>query len=97
MRLTLHERVETALRYLAPEEQKRAINALEALKHQNARLNRQRLPRLSPSQGSEQLFLYRVSPRLRAIVRYSEDDSAVVIEDLVSHAVLKRHFRRVDS
>lgn len=97
MRLELSEKVEMALRNLAPEAQESARSALEALEHQDPQRNREMCPRLSSSEESEQLLLLSVPPRFRAIFRYVDDDRAVIVEDLVSHAVLERYFKRVYS
>jgi hypothetical protein len=93
MQLILDERVEKALRHLAPREANRARDAMRVLEYQKPETVRQLFPKLQSQGEPGQLFLLRVTPRLRAIFRYSEDGS-VVIEDLVSHDVLTRHFLR---
>jgi hypothetical protein len=97
MRLILSERVEIALRALEPEEEKGARSALQVLEHEDPQQNRKLCPRLSSSEEPDQPLLMSVTPRLRAIFKYLEDDSEVIVEDLVSHAVLERYFRRVYS
>jgi hypothetical protein len=97
MRIELSEKVVMALRDLEPEEEKSTRSALDALEHEDPQRNREMCPRLSSSEGSEPLLMLSVTPRLRAIFRYLDDDSAVVVEDLVSHAVLERYFQRLYS
>jgi mRNA-degrading endonuclease RelE of RelBE toxin-antitoxin system len=97
MRLEFSEKVEMALRDLEPDEEKIVKSGLEILEHEDPQRNREICPRLSSNEGSEQLLLLTVTPRLRAIFRYLDDDSAVIVEDLVSHSVLERYFQRLYS
>ncbi len=97
MRLEFAEKVEFALRDLPPEEEKSVRSALEILEREDPQRIRETCPRLSSDDGPEQLLLITVTASLRAIFKYQQDDTVVVVEDLVSHAVLERFFKRVYS
>jgi hypothetical protein len=96
LHLILNERVETALRYLEPKEQRRVSSHLKILEVHDPENISRNYPKLAAEQDAKEMFLLRVSPRLRAIFWYPGDGS-VVVEDLASHEVLSRHFRRIES
>jgi len=93
LHLVLDERAETALRYLSEKDRQRVIAHLPILEvhsPENVKAGYRRLP---SRPGSPPRYLLRLTPKLRAIFRYP-DDNTVVVEDIVAHELLAR-FRRV--
>ena len=93
MRLLLEDRVEQAFRHLQPEEAKKVasvLKKLEAESFENLRAHFQIYKLMLPI---EQVFVLRVNPRLRILFKYGEDQT-LVIEDIVSHAILDKFSKR---
>jgi hypothetical protein len=96
LRLILNERVEMALRYLDEKERRQVLRRLKILEFHSPQDISGKFPRLASDPDAEAMFLLRLSKRLRAIFRYP-GNGTVVVEDLASHEVLSRYFRRIES
>jgi|SRR5271166_2906426 len=96
LHLILNERVEMALRYLDQKERRQVLKRLQILEVHSPENVAGKFPRLASAPGSKAMYLFRLTKRLRAIFWYP-GDGTVVVEDLVSHEVLSRHFRRFES
>ncbi len=96
LRLVLDERAEAALRYLDETERRQVVQRLGILAAHSPENIAKKFPRLQSAPGSPPMYLLRLTKRLRAIFRYVGPDT-VLVEDLVSHDILTRHFRRAES
>jgi hypothetical protein len=90
MQLRLDNRVEIALRYLGSDEAHHVLEAMRSLEFQKPETVRRNFPKFELEK--DQYFLLPVTPRLRAIFKYAEDDHVVVVEDIVSRDLLKKYF-----
>jgi len=95
LHLVLHERAETALRYLTEKDRERVMAHLPILEVLSPEKIKQSYKRLQSQSGSPTHYILRLTPKLRAIFRYA-DDNTVIVEDIVAHELLAR-FRRVAS
>lgn len=93
LHLILDERAETALRYLSDKDRQRVLAHLRILEVHSPENVKAKYPRLPSQPGLPPHYLLRLTPKLRAIFRYP-DDNTVVVEDVVAHELLAR-FRRV--
>lgn len=92
MRLLLEDRVEKAFRYLQPNEAEKValvLNKLEAESFEDLKTHFQIHKLQTPE---EQVFVLRVTPRLRILFKYGEEQT-LVIEDIVSHEILEKFFK----
>ena len=91
MNLLLEDRVEQAVRYLQPPDAKHITKIIQALKQESLENLRKRFDIYPLSSPGEQVFVLRATPRLRILFKYTEDKT-LVIEDIVSHEMLKKFF-----
>ena len=93
MNLLLEDRVEQAVRYLQPPDAKHITKIIEVLKQESLENLRKRFDIHKLSSPGEQVFVLRATPRLRILFKYTEDQT-LVIEDIVSHEMLKNFFNQ---
>jgi mRNA-degrading endonuclease YafQ of YafQ-DinJ toxin-antitoxin module len=91
MDLLLEDRVEQAFRYLQPSDANHITKIIQALKQESFENLRTRFDIHKLSSPGEQVFVLRATPRLRILFKYTEDKN-LVIEDIVSHEMLKKFF-----
>ena len=91
MHLLLEDRVEQAFRYLQPSDANHITKIIQALKQESFENLRTRFDIHKLSSPGEQVFVLRATPRLRILFKYTEDQT-LVIEDIVSHEMLKKFF-----
>ncbi|MFM7572131.1 MAG: hypothetical protein ACKO4S_03180 [Snowella sp.] len=91
MDLLLEDRVEQAFRYLQPSDANHITKIIQALKQESFENLRTRFDIHKLSSPGEQVFVLRATPRLRILFKYTEDQT-LVIEDIVSHEMLKKFF-----
>lgn len=91
MDLLLEDRVEQAFRYLQPSDANHITKIIQALKQESFENLRTRFDIHKLSSPGEQVFVLRATPRLRILFKYTEDQT-LVIEDIVSHEMLKKIF-----
>jgi len=93
MNLIVEERVQQALRHLQRADGAKVIQAfdrlqamdLEGLRHSN------KTAKLAGPRPD--MFVYKATPRLRILFRYQHrNEPSLIIEDIVSHDLLERHF-----
>lgn len=93
MQLIVKDRAEQALRHLRSTDAQKVASAIERLATEGVKdmLGAGKIQALATPEG--QLYIVRASPQLRIFVSYnSEDNSQLVIEDVVSRALLEKHF-----
>lgn len=93
MDLLLEDRVEQAFRYLQPSDANHITKIIQALKQESFENLRTRFDIHKLSSPGEQVFVLRATPRLRILFKYTEDQT-LVIEDIVSHEMLKNFFNQ---
>jgi mRNA-degrading endonuclease YafQ of YafQ-DinJ toxin-antitoxin module len=93
MDLLLEDRVEQAFRYLQPSDANHITKIIQALKQESFENLRTQFDIHKLSSPGEQVFVLRATPRLRILFKYTEDQ-ALVIEDIVSHEMLKNFFNQ---
>jgi hypothetical protein len=91
MDLLLEDRVEQAFRYLQANDAQHITKIIQALKQESFENLRKRFDIHKLSSPGEQVFVLRATPRLRILFKYTEDQT-LVIEDIVSHEMLKKFF-----
>ncbi|MFM7439211.1 MAG: hypothetical protein ACKO2V_11515 [Snowella sp.] len=91
MDLLLEDRVEQAFRYLQPSDANHITKIIQALIQESFENLRTRFDIHKLSSPGEQVFVLRATPRLRILFKYTEDQT-LVIEDIVSHEMLKKFF-----
>ena len=91
MNLLLEDRVEQAFRYLQPSDANHITKIIQDLKQESFENLRTRFDIHKLSSPGEQVFVLRATPRLRILFKYTEDQT-LVIEDIVSHEMLKKFF-----
>jgi mRNA-degrading endonuclease RelE of RelBE toxin-antitoxin system len=91
MRLLIEDRVEQALRHLQPSEAKKIEHVIFSLEAESFETFRHRFQIYKLSIPNEQVFVLRATQRLRILFKYGEDQT-IIIEDIVSHETLEKHF-----
>ena len=89
MKLLIEDRAAQAYRHLQPFEAKKVSQVIHALESEHFEQFRMRRDIYKLSTLGEQVFVLRATPRIRMLVRYSEDHT-LVIEDIASHDALQR-------
>jgi hypothetical protein len=98
MQMIYEDRVIQAIRHLGEKDRARVMDALNILQEGGvqALTGSRKAYKLA---GSGNLFVLRPSQRLRIIFSYREgeppaNESTIVVEDVVTHATLEKHFSR---
>lgn len=91
MRLIFENRVEQALRHLQPADANKISVVLNRLETENFESIHSHFQIHKLVASSEQVFVLRVTPNLRIIFKYGEDQT-LLVEDIVSHEVLEKFF-----
>ncbi|MGO9260121.1 MAG: hypothetical protein ACLQU1_27980 [Bryobacteraceae bacterium] len=100
MQLIAQERVQQALRHLQPADEAKVMKALDHLQSMGPDGLRHSSKTAKRAGTGEALFVYKATPRLRILFRYKykdepstpRDEPTLIIEDIVSHDLLEKHF-----
>jgi hypothetical protein len=103
MQLIAQERVQQALRHLQPADEAKVMKALDHLQSMGPDGLRHSSKTAKRAGPGDALFVYKATPRLRILFRYKykddkdepstpRDEPTLIIEDIVSHDLLEKHF-----
>lgn len=89
MEILIEDRVEQALRHLQPKDAKKIASILDRLSVSSFDDLKSQFQIHKITIPGEQVFVLRATPKLRILLKYRENQT-LLIEDIVSHAALRK-------